>query len=314
MAGGGGRAPGPGSGTKRLVTKFTRAVAACATLGAIEIAAAPVSVMDDSGRTVVLASPARRIVSLAPHTTETLFAAGAGDRIVGTVAFADHPAAARTIPRVGDSALLDMERIVSLKPDLIVVWLHGNSENHLAKLRTLGIPIFQDVPRKLTDIPGSIMRLGALAGTEREARQAADAFTARLAELRRRYAGRSPVPLFFQVWKKPLLTINGTQIISDVIRLCGGKNLFEDARPLVPSVDVEAVVSANPEAIVATGKAGELETVFGHWRKLANLRATASGNLVLVESDALGRHSPRVLDGAALLCEELERVRARRRP
>jgi len=273
---------------------------------------AEIRVVDDSGQEVVLKSPARRIVSLAPHTTETLFEAGAGHLIVGTVKYADYPEAAKKIPRVGDSALLDMERIVSLRPDLIVVWLHGNSEKHLEKVRKLGIPMFYNRPNKLSEIPSSLTRLGQLAGTEPQARKSAEAFAARLAGLERRYAHRSPVSLFFQVWQKPLLTINGTQIISDVIRLCGGRNIFAEEKLLVPTVDVEAVVSADPEAVVRTGKASDVESAFDLWRKLPDFRPTATRNLVLLKTDALGRHSPRILDGAALLCEELERVRARR--
>ncbi len=275
-------------------------------------ARAEIRVVDDSGQEVVLESPAQRIVSLAPHTTETLFEAGAGHLIVGTVKYADYPEAAKKIPRVGDNALLDMERIVSLQPDLIVVWLHGNSEKHLQKLRKLDIPMFYNRPNKLSEIPSSLIRLGQLAGTEPQARKAADAFVVRLAELEKRYAHRSPVPLFFQVWQKPLLTINGTQIISDVIRLCGGRNIFAEEKLLVPTVDVEAVVSANPEAVVRTGKTTDPESVFELWRKLPDFRPTATRNLVLLKTDALGRHSPRILDGAAVLCEELERVRARR--
>lgn len=275
---------------------------------------AEIRVVDDSGQEVVLKSPARRIVSLAPHTTETLFEAGAGHLIVGTVKYADYPEAAKKIPRVGDSALLDMERIVSLKPDLIVVWLHGNSEKHLEKVRKLGIPMFHNRPNKLSEIASSLTRLGQLAGTEPQARKSAEAFAARLAGLERRYAHRPAVSLFFQVWQKPLLTINGTQIISDVIRLCGGRNIFAEEKLLVPTVDVEAVVSADPEAVLRTGKTTDPESVFEPWRKLANFRPTASGNLVLLETDALGRHSPRILDGAAIMCEELERVRAKRRP
>lgn len=274
---------------------------------------AEIRVVDDSGQEVVLESPARRIVSLAPHTTETLFEAGAGHLIVGTVKYADYPEAAKKIPRVGDSALLDMERIVSLRPDLIVVWLHGNSEKHLEKVRRLGIPMFYNRPNKLSEIPSSLTRLGQLAGTEPQARKSAEAFAARLADLERRYAHRSPVSLFFQVWQKPLLTINGTQIISDVIRLCGGRNIFAEEKLLVPTVDVEAVVSADPEAVLRTGKTTDPESAFEPWRKLANFRPTASGNLVLLETDALGRQSPRILDGAAVMCEELEAVRARRR-
>jgi iron complex transport system substrate-binding protein len=275
-------------------------------------ARAEIRVVDDSGVEVVLKSPARRIVSLAPHVTETLFEAGAGHLIVGTVKYADYPEAAKKIPRVGDNAVLDMERIVSLQPDLIVVWLHGNSEKHLEKVRKLGIPVFYNRPNKLSEIPSSLARLGQLAGTEAQAGKAADAFAARLADLEKRYAHRPPVRLFFQVWQKPLLTINGTQIISDVIRLCGGKNIFAEEKLLVPTVDVEAVVGADPEAVVRTGKASDAESTLDLWRKLPDFRPTATRNLVLLKTDALGRHSPRILDGAALLCEELERVRARR--
>ncbi|MEO7744230.1 MAG: helical backbone metal receptor, partial [Usitatibacter sp.] len=116
-------------------------------------AGAEIRVVDDSGREVVLASPARRIVSLAPHITETLFEAGAGHLLVGTVSHADYPEAARKVPRVGDSSLLDLERIVSLRPDLIVVWLDGNSERHVEKVRKLGIPVYFDRPGRLDQIP-----------------------------------------------------------------------------------------------------------------------------------------------------------------
>jgi iron complex transport system substrate-binding protein len=277
-------------------------------------ARAEIRVVDDSGAEVVLPAPARRIVSLAPHVTESLFEAGAGHLIVGTVKHSDYPEAAKKIPLVGDNALLDLERIVSLKPDLIIVWLHGNSEKHLAKVRKLGIPMFYNRPGKLADIPSSLMRMGTLAGTEADARKAADAFSARLQEMERRYAARPRVTLFFQIWQKPLLTINGTQIISDAIRLCGGTNIFAEEKLLVPTVDVEAVVSANPEAVVRTGQARDIDTAFELWRRLPNFRPTAGRNLVLLQTDALGRHSPRILDGAELLCEELENVRARRRP
>lgn len=269
--------------------------------------------MDDAGSEVVLKAPARRIVSLAPHLTESLFEVGAGDLIVGTVKHADHPDAAKRIPLVGDNALLDLERIVTLEPDLIVVWLHGNSERHLAMVRKLGIPMFYSRPGTLDEIPSSLVRLGMLSGTQARARQAADAFSARLESVKLRYSSRPKVRLFFQVWQKPLLTINGTQIISDAIRVCGGINIFSEEKLLVPTVDVEAVVSANPEAVVRTGQASDAATAFELWRRLPDFRPTAAGNLVLLETDALGRHSPRILDGVQLLCDELERVRARRR-
>jgi iron complex transport system substrate-binding protein len=291
-----------------------RAAIAIATAFAAAAVAAPVVVLDDSAVEVRLARPAQRIVSLAPHATELLFAVGAGERVVATVEHADHPEAARRIPRVGSASMLDLERIVALRPDLIVVWLHGNAERHLDKVRRLGIPVFHSQPKTLADVASSLQRLGRLAGTEAHARRAAERYTAQLEALRRAHAHRAPVRVFFQAWKQPLLTINGTQIISDVIRLCGGRNVFEDAPALVPAVSAEAVASADPEAIVSTGRGGDDGDELAQWRSLARMRASANGNLILLPTPTLGRHSPRVLEGAAMLCHALEGVRARRRP
>lgn len=301
---------------RRVAMRFR----ACALIAAAALAcaqgalAAPVAVTDDIGQQVRLRSPAQRIVSLAPHATELLFAAGAGELVVGTVAYSDFPEAAKKIPRVGDSSLLDLERIVQLKPDLLVVWFHGNSEQHLARLRALGIPMFYSEPKTLADIASSLTRLGQLAGTQAAAARASASYARELGDLRERYASRSPVTLFFQVWKSPLLTINGEQIISDAIRACGGRNIFEHAAALVPTVDVEAVASANPEAIVTTGTGGNDDDAFDVWRKLPSLRATSGGNLLLVRTETLGRAAPRVLEGVAALCRALDGVRQRRRP
>lgn len=273
--------------------------------------AAEVRVIDDAGGEVVLREPARRIVSLAPHATESLFAAGAGARIVATVEHADHPDEARSLPRVGDSSMLDLERVVALQPDVLVVWLHGNSERHLEALRKLGIPMYYTRPARLHEIAGSLVRLGTLAGTEAHARRAAAEFAARLEALRRRYASRTPVAVFFQVWDKPLLTVNGAHVISDAIRACGGRNVFEGEKPLVPRVDVEAVVQARPEAIVATLAPGQAD-VLGVWRRLPSFEPTARGNLLGLRTEALGRPSPRILEGMEMLCEALEGVRRRR--
>jgi iron complex transport system substrate-binding protein len=275
---------------------------------------ADIRVVDDSGAAVVLQSPAKRIVSLAPHVTELLFAAGAGDRIVGTTEFSDYPEAAKKIPRVGSSSLLDMDRVVSLRPDLIVVWWHGSSQNQQDKLKTLGVPIFQNEPRTLDDIPRTLLELGTLAGTEDDARRAARAFTARREALRARYANASPVTLFWQVWARPLLTVNGRHLISDVVRLCGGVNVFDRLSPLVPAVNMEAVVEANPEAIVTTRTDASVnqEDGLADWRGLAHLRATLHHNLIVLDADTIHRQSPRILDGADALCARLEDVRARR--
>lgn len=275
-------------------------------------AAAEIRMVDDHGRTVVLQQPARRIVSLAPHVTELLFAAGAGERVVGAVDYSDYPEAAKGIPRVGSNRQLDLERIVTLKPDLIVVWLHGSAQRQLDKLLLLGIPVFYNEPRRLSDIARSIEQFGRLAGTERAARAASRAFIAREAELRARYAGRPPVRVFYQIWEQPLMTVNGQHLISDVLRLCGGQNIFAELAPLVPVIPTEAVVSADPEAIGTAVIGGKARSGLDGWKKWPRLTATARDNFFYVPSDYISRHTPRILEGARQVCEALDTARAKR--
>lgn len=272
-----------------------------------------ITLTDDAGRSVTLEQAAQRIISLTPHMTELLFAAGAGTHVVGTVEFSNYPAAAQRIARVGDNAQLDLERIVALKPDLIVVWKGGNAQRQLDKLLRLGIPVFYNEPRRLADIARAIEQLGRLAGTENVALPAARAFEARAAELRRDYAGRAPVAVFFQIWDKPLMTINADHLISDVIRLCGGQNVFAGLKSLTPEISTEAVLAADPEAIVgATGEAGQAESL-QLWKKWPRLHAVARGNLFSINSDLISRNTPRVLDAAQQLCAQFDAARARRK-
>ena len=275
-------------------------------------AGAEITLVDDNNRSVTLKQPAQRIISLTPHMTELLFAAGAGGRIVGTVDFSNYPEVAQRITRIGDNAQLDLERIVALKPDLIVVWRNGNAQRQLDKLLRLGIPVFYNEPRRLADIARGIEQLGRLAGTESTALPAARAFESRVEQLRERYAGRSAVTVFFQIWDKPLMTVNGDHLITDVIRLCGGQNVFAALKPLTPEISVEAVLAASPEAIVSvTAEAGQEENLTG-WKKWPRLQAVARNNLYAVHSDLISRNTPRILDGAQSLCEHLDQARGKR--
>lgn len=270
------------------------------------------SVRDDLGQTIALAQPARRIVSLAPHVTEMLFAAGAGDYLVGTVAYSDYPEVAKQIPRVGGYTSLDLEAIVALRPDLIVAWKSGNTAHQLEKLRALGFAVYVTEPRNIDDVPSDIERLGLLAGTGTAASNAAAAFRARHEELRRRYGGRPPVNVFYQIWDRPLMTVNGEHLISNVLRLCGGRNVFASLPVLAPKVDIEAVLAADPEAIVASGMGEARPEWLDDWRRWQRLRAVRNDNLFFVPPELLQRHTPRILDGAERLCAAFDQVRARR--
>lgn len=271
--------------------------------------AAPIAVQDDARHTVTLPQPARRIVSLAPHATELLFAAGAGGYVVGVSDYSDYPPAARQLPSVGSSSALDIERIAALKPDLVIAWSSGNSASQLARLRALGIPVFESEPRQLEAIASSLQRLGQLAGVPDSGAAAAKAFSARLAQLTATYQQRPPVRVFYQIWQKPLMTLNGNHMVSSVIRLCGGENVFGQLPQLAPTVSTEAVLTANPEVIFAADGGNAPDT---GWRRFPKLAAVAGDNLFTLTPDWMSRPGPRILDGAAELCQKLDLVRSHR--
>lgn len=294
----------------RVADAVKRLLAALALLPAL--ACADVAVTDDTGAVVRLARPARRIVTLAPHLAETLFAAGAGDKLVGTVEYSDFPEAAKKVPKVGGYSRFDLEAVVALQPDLIIAWYSGNAPANLDKLRGFGLPIYVSQPDRIEDVAREIERLGQLAGTSATADAAARQFRARLAALQKQYSGRPVVRTFYQIWKQPLSTVGGRQIISSVIRLCGGENVFGKLDALAPVVTVEAVVAANPEAIVASGMGEARPEWLDDWRRWPAIDAVARNNLFFVPPELIQRHTPRLLDGAEQLCRHLETARGRR--
>jgi iron complex transport system substrate-binding protein len=287
-----------------------------AMLGALVLAAcaahAELRVTDDYGKEVVLAAPARRVVSLAPHLTELMYAAGAGERLVGAFAYSDYPPEAKKLPRVGSEAQIDLEAVVALRPDLVVAWPQSGSTRAVERIAALGIPVFRSEPRELDDIARTMETLGRLTGSEAAAAAAARAFRARSARIARAHASRPKVRVFYQVWDRPLITVNGDHVISKVMRLCGGENVMADLPALAPEIDRERVLRADPEAIVASGADGARPPWLDDWRAFPGLAAVRGGNLYAIQPELLQRHTPRLLDGADELCRILQAVRARR--
>ena len=260
---------------------------------------AETGVVDDYGNTVRLPAPARRIVSLAPHLTELVYAVGGGPRMVGAVDYSDFPTAARRLPRVGSDAHINIEAVLALTPDLIVAWPNAGSVRAIDRLAELGLPVFRSEPRELDDIATTLERLGVLTGSDEEAKREARAFRARRAELEQRYSARPKLRVFYQVWGRPLVTVNGAHIISKVIALCGGENVFAHLPLIAPEIDAEAVLRARPDVVLVSeqGKAPP-------W--------LSPGRLAVVPADLLQRHTPRLLDGAEQVCRILDGVRAAR--
>ncbi|TXS95872.1 cobalamin-binding protein [Parahaliea maris] len=267
-------------------------------------------VVDSAGRTVTLPGEAERIIALAPHTVENAFSAGAGDRLVGAVSYSDYPEAARDIPRVGSHHAWSLESIVAQRPDLVIMWGTGNSLDGLPALEKLGIPVYISEPRRLEDIPTTLRAIGIMAGTSKVAEAQAQAFEEKLAALRRQYGGRKRLGVFYEVWNQPLQTLNGEHFVSDVIDLCGGRNLFADSPHIAPRISVESVLAQDPDVIVASGMAAARPEWLDEWLAYPNLRAVRAGAMVFIDPDLLQRPTMRLLQGAEQLCRKLDAHRS----
>jgi iron complex transport system substrate-binding protein len=270
------------------------------------------SVSDDLGRTVAVARPPLRIVSLTPGATEMLFAAGAGAQLIATVQYSSEPAAARAVPRIGDVAAIDMERLVALRPQVVIAWPSGGNPAQVAKIAALGIPLYQQQVARLSDLPGSLRRLGVLAGTEAVAERAATALETRLATLERTYgaatAGGPRPTVLLQVWNRPIYTVGGRHLMSDALELCGARNLFADLAEPGPIVDTEAVIARDPDIILAAAPPGEGAAWVADWQRFPSLAAVRHHRVVAFENQALSRLGPSVLDATEELCRTLARV------
>ena len=271
-------------------------------------ASAGIVLFDDGGHEIRLAHLPARIVSLAPHVTELLFAAGASEQVIGVVEFSDYPEQAKSIPRVGSYNKFDLERIVALNPDLIIAWKSGNPDSQVKELIRLGFKVYFNEPRQLEDVAQSLRQLGRLLATEAIANPVAREYEQRLSALRNQYKNRAKVRVFYQVWKEPLFTVNGEHVISRVIELCGGVNVFSDLKVLAPNIDKEAVIAENPDVIVAGMNDSRLDWL-SIWKQWTSINAVKNNHLYAIDADLIVRHTPRILLGVERMCMHLEKAR-----
>ena len=277
-------------------------------------ALAQVSAVDSSGKRIALAAPAQRIVSLAPHVTELLFAAGAGAKVVAVSEYSDYPETAKALPRVASSSSVDLERVLALRADLAVAWRLSATSQSLDRLQAIGVPVFYSEPHRLSEIPDAVETLGILAGTQDAARPAAAALRAELERLHADYRGRRVLKVFYQISERPLMTVSGQHFLSDVLSLCGGRNLFADAPHIAPTVNAEAVLAADPEVIIAARGDSENTGWQDYWKRFPDIRAVRDGNFITVRASEMHRHGPRVFAATRRLCEQLEQARRRAGP
>jgi len=293
-----------GEAVTRLLALVASLLLACMIVRAADVARA---VGDDESRRVTVRSAPLRIVSLAPGATEMLFVAGAGSQLIATVEYSDQPVAARQVPRIGDAAGVDIERLVSLRPDVVVVWPGGGNPAQIQKLEQLGIPLYRQQLNRLADMPGSLRRLGALAGTDAAADKAAHEVEARLEQLRQRYAGGSSPTVLLQLWNRPVYTAGGPQLMTDQLQLCGARNVFADIQQLSAVVSPEAVITRNPDIIIALAPPGEGAAWLAEWKRFGSLKAIRHG-LIAFEDQGFSRLGPSAIDATELLCQRIAAV------
>ena len=266
-------------------------------------------IIDDEGNLVRLDKPAERIISLAPSLTELVYAAGAGARLIGVVEYSDYPASADSLPVVGRFNGLDIERILELKPDLIVAWQSGNPKSSITQLKNLNLEVYVAEPKNLSSIASHIEKLSVLTGTESKAQIAIQEFNRIYGELKREYNNKSKVEVFYQLWDRPIITVGGNELINDIIELCGGENIFGDLPQLAPKIDQESVLIRNPKVIVASGSNTERPQWLDEWKLWPQLTAVAEDNLHFIIPELLQRHTPRALLGTRQMCEYIDQAR-----
>jgi iron complex transport system substrate-binding protein len=287
---------------------FRLALALLIVAGPLLAAPATREVRDDTGATVKVDASCR-IVSLAPGTTAMLYGAGAGHCLIGTIAHSKEPAEAASVPVIGDAETLDFERLLALRPTVVVVAVDVVQRARIDRIRALGIPVYQVHVTELAGMPASLRRLGALTGTAAKAETAAHALDSELASLRTRYERRAPIRVLYQIWDRPIYTVGGRHVITDALRLCGATNVFEELATAAPAITRESVLARDPELILASAPAESANLWLAEWRRYPSMSAVRNGRLVVYSDERIDRMGPSVIDATAHLCKVIEAAR-----
>ena len=264
--------------------------------------ATSINVNDYANRSVTLQQTAERVIALSPHIVENMFSIGAGSLLVGVVDHSDFPNQAKQITRIGGASSFSLEKILSLSPDLVIVWASAAKNSIVEKLTSLSIPVYVDNPRTLVDIARSIRDFGLLTGQVEKSTTVANNYLLEVQSLRNQYQRVDDITVLYEVWNNPLQTINRKHIISDIITLCGGKNVFGDTLSLAPKVNIEAVINRNPDIIVSSNTSNQQQWL-DYWLAWPVLRAVRHRRLYVIDPDLIQRHTVRILTGTKILCD-----------
>ncbi|OED41765.1 hypothetical protein ACH42_13100 [Endozoicomonas sp. (ex Bugula neritina AB1)] len=271
-------------------------------------------VTDDSRRQVCVQSKAPSIISLAPGSTELLFAAGAGKQVIATDQYSDYPPEVDSLPKVGGYPSINLEAIISYQPELVIIWTDGNSQQLVRHLEKLGINTFHINAQNFEGIDRVIRKLGRIAGTETAGNKAANEFTERLAALKNKYQQQSELSVFFEIWREPLMSVGGSQIITNAIEVCGGRSLYADIAQPTVKVGMEQLITDNPDVILSSDPRGHTpetqKEMLNYWQKWGSISAVKQKQLYTIPSDYIARLTPRLLEGTEIICKQLQAVRS----
>ena len=275
----------------------------------LSYAVAELAITDDVGSEVILVKPAQRVITLAPHLTELVFAIDQGDKLVGVMSFSNYPEAAKKIPRIGSHNTISYESIAKIQPDLILAWGSGNGSEVINKLKSLGFSVYVSEPKKLEGVAATIRKLGMLLDAKDKGENEANKFINRLSQLKENYSNRQKISVFYQISDNPIMTLSGRHLISDVIELCGGFNIFSKAIPIALKVSLESLVRSDPQVVIAGTKKENEEKWLSEWANRASMRAVKNKQVYFIDPDLLIRHGPRIIEGTEKICNYLERSR-----
>jgi iron complex transport system substrate-binding protein len=269
---------------------------------------ASVTVTQADGQSLTLPGPARRIITLAPNLAELVFAADAGKSLKAVVEYSNFPEQAAQLPRVGDAFRIDLERIIELKPDLVIAWKSGNPQTALQKLQQLGITVWQVEITRPEEIANVVESISIVAGTSETGEAVAVRLRERLAALKEENADKTPLSFFYQIAPRPLYTINDKHIISRSLSVCGGSNVFSDLPALAPQISREAVIISDPQVMIAPASAGAPPALLT-WEDWPQLQAVQNGTMLYLPADEISQATPRLLDSIEFACKLLDEVR-----